>query len=200
MTEYTTPTTELEAVNTILSVIGESPVSTLDVIEAADAAIALNVLREVSRRVQKKGWHWNTEVDLTVTPDTDTGEIVLAANTLRVDSVSGTFGPSDILERGGRLYNRADHTYEFTQPFNVTSVVLLSFDELPEAARDYIAIRAARTYQQRQLGSVTLNNFSAQEEKDALAALEEAEASTADFNVLRNSPSLSRLYRNRRCI
>ena len=197
MSEYLTPTTELEAVNTILDVIGESPVSTLDNIEAADAAIALNVLREVSRRVQKRGWHWNTEVDQTVTPDSITGFINLAANTVRVDSCTGGFGPSDILERGGRLYNRALSTFIFTSPFMVTSVVLLAFADLPEAARDYIAIRAARTYQQRALGSVTLNNFSKQEEDDALTALQDAEADTQDFNIIRNNKSSARLYRNR---
>lgn len=198
MTDYLTPTDELEAVNTILGVIGESPVSTLENIEAADAAIALNVLREVSRRVQKKGWHWNTELDMTVTPN-GSDNIVLATNILRIDSTDcAGFGPGDIIERGGRLYNRKTSSYEFEQAFKVNAVVLLPFDEIPEAARDYISIRAARTYQQRQLGSVTLNNFSEKEEKDALVTLEEAEADTADFNILTNNPASSRMYRYRR--
>jgi hypothetical protein len=199
MSDYLTPTTELEAVNTILAVIGESPVSTLENIEAADAAIALNVLREVSRRVQKKGWHWNTEIDMTVTPN-GSDLIVLATNILRIDSVTGCFAPGDIIERGGQLYNRAESTYEFSEAFDVTAVVLLPFDELPEAARDYITIRAARTYQQRQLGSVTLNNFSEKEEKDALATLEDAEAETADYNILTNNRASAGMYRFRRTL
>jgi hypothetical protein len=46
------PTTELEAVNTILSTIGESPVSSLGDQMTVDAVLAQNILHEVSREVQ----------------------------------------------------------------------------------------------------------------------------------------------------
>lgn len=204
MSDYLTPTTELEAVNTILSVISESPVSTLEDIEAADAAIALNVLREVSRRVQAKGWHWNTETELTVTPEVSTGFIRLATNCLRVDTVKnlspGLLFEGDVVERNGRLYDRKTQSYVFAEPFKVDMVLVLPFSDLPEAARDYITIRASRTFQQRQLGSVTLNNFSEDEEKEARETLEHAEAETADFNMLKNNNASRSIYRNRRAL
>ncbi len=50
-----TRTTELEAVNTILSTIGESPVNSLTGTLPVDATTALNVLDEISREVQSAG-------------------------------------------------------------------------------------------------------------------------------------------------
>lgn len=201
MTDYRAPTTELEAVNLILNVMGDSPVSSIDVDnpEAADAAIALQVLREMSRRVQSKGWHWNTETDYTVTPDGD-GFITLPTNCLRVDNVDyvSTGGiQADIIQRGTRLYDKSTQSYVFAASFAVEMVIVLEFEELPEAARDYIAIRAARVHQTRQLGSVTLANFSKDEENDARLVLEQADGDTGDFNQLRNNPANARLYRNR---
>jgi hypothetical protein len=61
-TNALTPMTELEAINDMLSAIGESPVASLDEASGvADAQIALQLLRRASRWLQKKGWHWNSE-------------------------------------------------------------------------------------------------------------------------------------------
>ena len=48
-------TLEIDAVNTILSTVGEPPVSTLDDALQSDASIAQNTLTEVSREVQTQG-------------------------------------------------------------------------------------------------------------------------------------------------
>ena len=49
-----TATTELEAINTMLSVIGESPVNTVDGSGVVDAVLARQILHEVSRHVQSR--------------------------------------------------------------------------------------------------------------------------------------------------
>ena len=48
-------TTKLEAVNTMLSVIGEAPVSSLDTNATGDVAIAKNILDEVLKEVPTRG-------------------------------------------------------------------------------------------------------------------------------------------------
>ena len=53
--------TELEAVNILLTTIGEAPVNTLTGNQVTDVSIANQVLNEVSREVQSQGWHFNTE-------------------------------------------------------------------------------------------------------------------------------------------
>ena len=56
----TTRTTELEAVNTILSTIGEAPINSLTGTLPVDATTAKNILSEINREVQSAGWKWNT--------------------------------------------------------------------------------------------------------------------------------------------
>ena len=53
-------TSELEAVNTILSATGEAPVNSLTGSLPIDATQALSLLKEISREVQSAGWHFFT--------------------------------------------------------------------------------------------------------------------------------------------
>lgn len=192
MATVLTPTTELEAVNTILSVIGEAPISSLASGAAvADAVTARAVLSEVSRAVQSRGWHFNTDKELSLSPAAFTNEITLPSNCLRVDTVTEDFDV-DVTQRGSRLYNRKTHTYEFTKSLKVDMVVLLPFEELPETARHYITVRAARVFQARTVGSDALYEFTALDEKDAFVALKRAEGITGDYNILTGNSTVYR--------
>lgn len=182
MSTTLTPTTELEAVNQMLFAIGESPVNRIEDSGLVDAVVALRTLSNVSREVQKNGWHWNTEVNLTIVPDVD-GNLVLPANTLKVDTVGADEG-TDLVHRGSRLYDRVNHTYVFTRSVVVELVVLLDFEEIPEAARNYITLKAARRFQQNSVGSQELAGFQAQDELRALVDLQNAEAETNDYNMM----------------
>lgn len=175
-------TTELDAVNTMLATIGESPVSSLEVAGLTDVAIAKQVLTETSRAVQSKGWHFNTEVNYPLARTIE-GYVNVPLNTLRVDT-TGYDSDVDVVQRGIRLYDRANHTYVFDRALTADLVLYLAFDELPEAARYYITIRAARVFQRRVLSSETVESFTQEEEMYALVALSEAEGDTADSNVL----------------
>lgn len=182
MADFVSPTTELDAVNEILRVIGESPVSSLDDALPVDADNALRALRAVSREVQSRGWHFNTEARFPLTLDSS-GYLQLPGNTLRVDSV-GDDQCTDVVQRGTRLYDRREHTYVFSRGLTADLVLALAFDELPETARSYITIRAARRFQAGALGSIALNSFAQAEEDEARAYLIQAETETADYNIL----------------
>jgi hypothetical protein len=192
MTTVLTPTSELEAINTILSVIGESPISSLsDISSVADAVTAKSILSEVSRQVQTKGWHFNTEKDFELSPDTFSKEIVIPSNALRVDAM-GDDREVDAVQRGSKLYDRVNHTFQFTKSIKCDLVVLLPFDELPQAARHYITIKAARIFQSRTVGSEALYQFTAVDEKDALLDLKRNEGITGDYNILTSNPTVFR--------
>lgn len=179
---YLAPTTELEAVNEMLRSIGETPVNSLENLQVIDASIALSTLRGVSREVQAKGWHFNTEDNYPLALDED-GYVQLPANTLRVDTVY-TSASVDAIQRGTRLYDKVNHTYVFDTAPTVELVLMLAFDEMPESARQYIFMRAARRFQDRVVGSDVLHQFQANDEFMALALLETAESNTADHNIL----------------
>ena len=132
-----TPTTKLEAVNVCLTNIGEAPVASLTGLQV-DAQVASSIIDEVSREVQSNGWHWNTEVH-TISPNIS-NQILLPANTLRVDTVEKDRS-LDVVQRGMKLYDRKDNTYTFTGALRLHLTVALDFNEIPEAARRYITMR-----------------------------------------------------------
>jgi hypothetical protein len=157
-----------------------------------DAVIARQILETVSREVQARGWHWNIDKDFLLTPSFPEKEIILSPTTLRIDTVGPDEG-IDVVLRGTRLYDRRNHTYQFDNPITVDIVSMLEFDELPEIARQYIAIRASRIFQERVVGSETLSTFSAKDEIRLLTALRDMEAETADYNILSDNYSVARV-------
>lgn len=185
------PTTELEALNSMLSTIGEAPVSTVEDNGIVDAVIARQILRGTSREVQARGWHFNTEKGYPILPDVN-GNLMLPSTVLRCDTVNSS-EDIDVVVRGTRLYDRRNHTFTFTKPVTVDMVILLPFDELPEVARYYITVRASRIYQERVVGSESLSKFNSQDELRAKVALEDYEAETADYNMLTDSYSVARV-------
>lgn len=184
--------TELEAVNIMLTTIGESPVNSLSGSESTvDVALATQILREVTVQVQETGWQFNTELNWVMPPVAGTGEIYIPANCVQIDS-SGPDANLDVAMRGNRLYDRTGHTFSFTKPVTVDMVLLLDFLEIPQAARHYISIRASRVFQQRMVGSDTLAAFTAKDELIARSALKKLDSNNADYNILSGSWSVAR--------
>lgn len=181
---FPTPMTKLEAVNVCLSSIGEPPVNNVDN-SGIDAQIASDVVDEVSRTVQLKGWHWNRETGVKLSPDGN-GEIVLPLNTAKIDS-SGGSKQFDVVQRGTRLYDRKNKVYTFENPVELDLHVFLPFEELPSAARDYIAARAAAVFQQRILSSDTLDKNLILRSQEAMAEMVREEMQIGDHNMLRDN-------------
>ena len=105
--------TELEAVNKLLSVIGEAPIDKLADIstnEISDASLARKTLHEINRDVQSEGWLWNTEVDVPLSVNKD-GEYDLPANALRANFSPNRYPYSQYIVRGLRVYDRMARTY-----------------------------------------------------------------------------------------
>ena len=176
--------TELEAVNTMLVTIGEQPVSSLDNLAGLqDASIARQILTNISRTVQSKGWVFNLDLQVTYSPNTN-GEIILGSNVLRIDTTSKVRkSTKDIVERGGKLYDRENNTSVFTDDVVVDRVIVLSFNDLPEAARRYIATRAARVFHDRVVGSGELHRFFQEDEQMAWTELLEYESEVGDYTI-----------------
>ena len=180
----TTVTTKLEAINTMLTAIGESPVNTITSSTTTDVSIAIQILDNVSREVQSVGWHFNTDTNYLLAKNSS-DQIVLPSNCLRVDN-SNKDADLDLVERGRKLWDRENHTYTITKDIRVNITWFLEFTELPETARRYITIRAARIFQDRMLASETLHTFHQVDELSALSALKEHEGDTRDHSIFDN--------------
>ena len=176
------PTTKLEAVNTLLATIGESPVNSLTS-GLVEASLAEQTLDNVSRAVQSMGWSFNTDLTFKLTPDAN-NEINLPANCLHVDTTALRMSSeSDLVQRGMKMYDRIKNSYTMAIPIEVDMVVLLNFDEMPETARRYATVRAARILQDRVLGSDALHSFNSADEESAWIALVHNESDVKDLNI-----------------
>lgn len=180
-------TSRLDAVNTILTACGESPVNDLTG-STADTANAETVLDEVLRDVQSEGWHFNTEDEVPLTPN-GSGLIDLPANVAKIDLSASDTSEVDIVQRGTRLYDRKARSYVFTRPIKAEVVYMLPFEELPEAARRYIAVRAARIFHDRFVGSETTHRFTEEDELRSRMTLTASDLDNADVNIFASNPN-----------
>lgn len=176
--------TKLDAVNICLSSMGEPVINSLDA-AATDAQMASDIVDETSRSVQSACWHWNNEQH-TISPSSPEGYIMLPVNTLRVESVASTYG-MNVIQRGGKLFNKFNNSFIFTAPLLVDLYVILPFSDIPFAAKQYVAMRSARLTQQRLLGSETLLKMESADELKAWAVLMQEEAATINANMLTGS-------------
>ena len=190
-----THTTELDAVNQMLVSIGEAPVNVLGS-GLQEAEIAQTTLTNISRDVQSQGWYFNTEIRYTLPRNSD-NEIVLPNNCVKVDRTQVYRDyDTDVVERNRKLYDRVTNSYTFDKDLVVNMVILLDFNELPEVARRYITLKAARVFQDQTVGAQELHGYQINDEQFAYLALREAESESMDYNVFDNYDTYRVLDRN----
>ena len=176
-----TYTTQLEAVNSMLGHIGESPVNSISDTSAVpvSVSVAIAALNEVSKDVQSEGWHFNTETGVKYSPVG--GSITVPADIIQFDPIDTSL---DIVQRGATLFDRKNNTTTFTSDLTVNQMRLLDWDSLPEVARRYITLKASRVFQGRIIGSRELEALIARDEYVARANLLEADGSTSDLSLI----------------
>ena len=194
----TTPTTKLEAVNSMLSTIGEAPVNSLQS-GLVDAETAETILNEVSRSVQAHGWNFNSEPDYSVAADTS-GNVILPTEILRADLAQSETkyrsSKEEYVQRGSKMYDKVKHSFNIGKTLKLDVVVLLDFEDCPEVARRYIAVKAARIFQERVVGSDSLSAMNRNDEQEALFALREMEGDNGDYNIFDDYGTASVLDRS----
>lgn len=189
-----TPTTELEAVNTMLASIGEQPLDALGS-DDPNETLALNALREVTREVTSQRWRWNTEFGYTVAQTaTYSGLSIFAVpNNLADFRLSRTPDQRgiDVVRRASRDYSpgtlvfadrlRAKDGFPVSErtTLKIDPVWFTDFEHCPEVARRYILVRALRSFQRGAVGSAVLHTMSEEDEKTALFNLHLAERQAA---------------------
>ena len=186
-------TTKLQAINMMMAAIGETPVNTLTGTLHADVVIAQSTLTEINKDVQSEGWSFNTEIDVTLTRD-GSNHINLPKDILRVDANIHQHPTIDPIQRGLKLYDRQNNKFTFDEDLICTIVYFREFDEIPEPARRYMTIKAARVFVDRLVGDQGLRTYTEQDEIRARAILMETDYANADHNLLRGDPSLTNIF------
>ena len=186
-------TTELECINVMLASIGEAPINSLVGTLPVDARIAQSTLTEVNKSVQSEGWSFNTETDVTLTRD-GSNQIHLPINVLRVDANIHQHPTIDPIQRGLKLYDRQNNKFEFEEDLICTVVYFRDFSEIPEPARYYMNIKAARLFVDRLVGDQALRTYTKEDETRARSILMETDLVNGDHNMLRGDPSLTNIF------
>jgi len=181
-----TPITELDAVNAMLEMMGSAPISSLPTSGVSEAYIARNILHRISREIQGKGLTFNTDRRYTMSPDIN-GFIVTPSNTLRMDPTydSDLFVQRfDVADSKMKLYNPTEHTFIFTKEVLMDIVWFFEWEGVPDHARNYIYVRAARHFEKKFQTSETVFKLGEEDEIRASAEFWSAEYRVSDDTIL----------------
>jgi len=160
--------TELDAVNSILSLIGEAPLNTIDGVTSLDALNAVAAIERAQREILSSGFWFNTETH-TLTPTAD-GRYQVPPTFLSVQPTDPTVGP--FVQRGEYLFNTSENTFVGnTATMEVIAYVSLDWEYLPQTAREAIQSTAAKHFAFTEVGEQTLYQVSMANERVALAEL-----------------------------
>lgn len=139
--------TYLEAINYIIAQVGAAPVDDEND-PLPDVASAKLRLSEASRWIQKRGYWFNTDLNVILTPieegEVDEFKIVLPTNLIKILHAT----PAFLIDRSGFAYNPYTQSNEFPDVTNVCVDLVLEnvWDDLPQTAQDCIRIGAAQQH------------------------------------------------------
>ena len=180
--------TELDAVNSILMSVGESPVNTLTV-QSPEVAIAQKTLRQVCREIQAEGWSYNTENEYPIELDTN-NQCIIPNNILQLDLNIFQHGKDyDVVRRSDnvvlKVYDKKGHTFTFENCSKLffDIIWMLDFEDLPQVFKDYITTRASRIASNRMVNSQPSARLLESDEAAARAAAVEYENKQGDHNI-----------------
>jgi hypothetical protein len=185
----------LEAINLMLGNIGESPVSSLTGSTDVFVVQCESILDETTRAVQAKKWHFNRDKDYAMAPDSS-GFINIPDNIITVDTTARSMS-KDVCVRAGKLYDIGEQTNVFTEPVYTDVVWEFPFIETPQWIRQYLAVRAARVFASRQLGDVTSERLTVDDEIEARADAKANDLRIKDRNIFDNFNSVGRIRHRR---
>lgn len=135
--------TTLDAVKAILKACGQRPPSAAG-LETGSYTMVGNaeaVLDEASRKIQARGWFFNTRREVELTPD---GSDNIAEPTGALSVVPRRdYASRRIARINGLLFDVDNNTDEFDGPVTVDYVFEATFSEIPSVIADYIVAEAA---------------------------------------------------------
>lgn len=186
-----TPATELDAINEILAAVGEASVNTLEDVTDVDVLNALRILNTINRQQQARGWSFNVVEEYVLNPDTDQHKILWNDAFLYIKGSNG----EKYVKQGDFLKDLTNNTTTFTSSITVAIVLLVPFEEMPEAMRRFITTKASLAFSARYFGDESMLKVLANDVQEAWQQLQEYELDLNDFNILDHENVVSLLSR-----
>ena len=172
--------TELDAVNIMLGVIGELPVNSVDESGVSESSIASNVLHDTSRVVQSLRLECNTDTAYTLVRTVDS-KVIVPTNALGLDPCERG---KRFVQRAGFLWDKDNHTFILEEDVKVDIVWFLPFNDLPQVVKTYITVTAARQFQMDVLGSKETDEKLREAHMLAWGELKRQQIDVGDYNMM----------------
>ncbi len=207
-------TTETEALNYMLSVIGEAPVASIDTATGADVVTAKAILKNTAREVLREGWKFNTEFGLELAPNgtlawegSDGSEETLSVWHVPTNLAKFTLSPIaaqiglDLVERLSAAYQTGDPAANVLVFYDrlknrdgleqgqypllyIDPVWYFDFNFCPDSIRTLITVIAARRLAAQAVNSESRVKLTQQDEIDARRAARREQKPDDRYNML----------------
>ena len=189
--------TELAEVNKVMRFIGEPPVAATR--KTSLASECLRLLRDTDTELQGRGWWFNTEMDVELTP-TSGGVILLVGDELKALSVEVNDYDTRIETTATyrRLYDRKEKSaLSFTSPVKAKVIYQHDLIDTPTKYREYLSVRVAilltELYPQSGIDIQRLPKM----EAELRAYFKDREADDANYSIFDNPDTANRIGINR---
>lgn len=179
---------ELDIINAMLAAIGSASI-TSTVGRHPGVLRSVPILARTNRSIQARGHWFNTDWCLPI-QGSDIKEFILPDSAIKADTSDKSL---PYVRRGRQLYDPRKHTFQIdATTINMDVVILLGYEDLPEAAVDLI--RATAIWELVQ--NSDMDSISLQSRASALAtakqAFETERLSQADYSI-RTNPNYARI-------
>jgi len=169
-----------DAINICLTTIGESPVpNSTSITGHYEAELADTAITEAKTEILAEGFQFNTDDNWELVPDTQ-GYITIPADVISVD---GTSRGDDLIERAGKLYNKADNTYKFTSTQKLSIVWDMQFDTLPVPMQTVVVAMAKLKLYTRVVGVDSMVGQLERELQDARSLMITEDLRSGDYSI-----------------
>lgn len=187
----------LNAVNNLLREVGTRPVTSVD-IGHPDVVDAKTTIEEWTDKLLKRGWWFNRMKSVLKTPDANKN-ISMNSNVLRFE-ITNEADKRDyplLVQRKNRLHDLSKNTFAFDRPITLDLFIELEWDDLPDAAQQYIVSRAASAFVRIKLEDTPKSRDLLLEAQEHMNDLHAQELQTEKNNMF-DSPAAASMRMRRR--
>ena len=139
--------TKLQAVNSVLTDMGRSPVNQISTSQNPEASEISQLIDFETDKVLQKGWQFNSRYRVSLSVSAS-GECAVPSTALSLrisDHYTQTQGLPSLTVRNNKLYNLDDGDYDLSDFDSVLVDIIedIPFEELPSTPQDYIIDKVA---------------------------------------------------------
>lgn len=173
---------ELDVINEMLATMGEAPLNQLDE-DHPYVAAGRRFLASTNRKVQARGWWFNTEW-LSMVPDATSNFVYIPEDIISAEGIRNLCAYR-YTQRGRRLYDVTNGTFEITEnPVAIQIIREIPFDEVPPTAQDAIGQNAVLRFQKNYDADPQKTREQTQDAADAMIILKSEHTRQMKTNLI----------------